>query len=240
MNIRLPLLIFISFALCSCSKPHVDPGVVNTITGRFYDSANNEPYPNITVKLGEYELKQPFLGRASEQLIGYADATQTDAAGHYKLSFTSNGDGRNYFIEFSGIPNNLYVTPTTPGVPRNGYWFQIKGTGQPAVYDFDISKHYYMQLRVVVHDNPYPPLNVFSGNDHFQLGATDDIIHGTNNDTTEYIPIAKNTGGFKLYFTIYNPTNQTYYRDTDIWLNPLVNRDTIQGGVYNIYPSTFK
>lgn len=246
INVRLPLLVFMSFVLYACSKTPVNPGVENTITGHFYDSLNNEAYPNLKVRLAEYRPKSSFLGTPSEELIGYADSTHTDATGHYKLSFTSNGDGRNFFIEFTGLPGQVYVTPTVQGEGYTGnggnYYqrLQIKPNGGPATYNFEIIKQYYMQVRIIVHNDPYPPLNVITGNTRFQLGSTGNEIYGADNDTTEYVGIVKNTGGFNLYFTVYNPASQTYLSDTAIWLNPLINRDTIQGGTYNVYPSTFK
>ncbi|MDB5125293.1 MAG: hypothetical protein JWP94_3422 [Mucilaginibacter sp.] len=241
MKINSVIISLVGFFFLSCSKkPDVQPNVRTTITGRFYDESNREAYPNVKIEIAEYNEYQDFLGPLKRNLIGYRGSTTTDTGGYYKITFTTSGKGNNYYFEFTGIPDKVQVTDKGMGGPAGYRQKKIDGIGSTLKYDFNISKFYYMKTHIVVHNNPFPPLNVFIGNTHFQLGGAYSTISGKNNDTVEFIPIFKNTGGFNLYFTINDPATGTWYRHSQILLNPVVDRDTIQGVTYDLFPATFK
>jgi len=225
------------FMLASCSKaPDVQPNIQTTISGRFYDVFNQEAYPNLKVKIGEYQLHTSIDNGSYYTLIGYRDSTTTDVNGNYTITFTTSGKGSSYFIEFKGIPSNIDVDGAIPGEQRR----PIDALGRTNAYNFNVHKTYYMQARIIVNNNPYQPLAVTTGNDHFYISGANNKISKANNDTVEFIPIQKNSGGFYLYFSITNPATNITYSNPKILLNPVINTDTIQGGTYNLFPGTFK
>ena len=65
-------------------------------------------------------------------------------------------------------------------------------------------------------------------------------ISGKGNDTIVYIPIIKNTGGFNIYFYVTNQKNDSSYFSKIMPLNPLIDRDTVDGPQYNLDVATFK
>jgi hypothetical protein len=235
-----PIILSLCALFLSCrKKDDVKPSVITTVSGRFYDIRNNEPYQNLKLMVGEYQETYSFYG-ASDALIGYRDSTTTDSNGNYKMTFSTSGKGNTYFLEFGNYPRNVYIADKgTNSFSFNFRYKLISNIGTANVYDFDVLRSYYMKTRVIVHDNPYSPVSITTWNSHFKTGGGFSIS-GKNNDTIVNIAIVKNAGPFYLVFYVTDPANQKFLSNNAPLLNPVINKDTIPGGQYDIYPATFK
>jgi hypothetical protein len=245
MKFNKVILALICMALVSCFKaPNVKPNIQTTVSGQFYDNVNNEGYANATVKVGEYESH--FAGElgTAYTLIGYRGTTTTDINGKYTISFTASGNGNTYFLEYVDIPQKIYVTDnngSTSNSTYSGRSEQIQNLGSAVTYNFTVFKQYFMKTRIIVQNNPMPPLGMSIGGPQFSMGCSCNNVSGANNDTVVYIQIKKNTGGFYLNFGITNPiTGITLNNTPKIFINPTINQDTISGGTYTVLPATFK
>ncbi|RWY47119.1 hypothetical protein [Mucilaginibacter gilvus] len=228
------------FAACSliffsCRKDAklVQPNIETTISGRFYDDINKEPYQYVKLKIAEYKRHTGFYGGYDYQLISYRDSTITGIDGTYKIHFTTSGNGSNYFLEFNEIPETVNVSEkgNQPGA-QNLRSKLIENLGTVLTYDFDFAKRYFMKTRVIVHDNPYPVLSITA------FGQVQ--VYGKNKDTLINIPFFKYPGGFHLNFSVTDPVTHVTYKAPNVPLNPVVDKDTIEGGTYELYPAKFQ
>jgi len=235
-----PIILSLCILCISCGKsPDVKPNVVTTVSGQFYEPFNQEPYQNLKLMIGEYQEKYTF-GGTTYALIGYRDSTVTDNNGNYKMTFSTTGNGSTYFLEFRNYRENVVIGDKgTTGFSPNFQYKIIGNIGASNVYNFDVLRTYYMQTRVIVHDNPYSPITILTWNSSFQIGGGL-YISGKNNDTIVNIPIRKNAGPFYLVFYVVDPATQKQLRNDPPLINPIINKDTIQGGQYDLYPATFK
>ncbi len=234
--IRFLLISAGAMVLCSCWKARdIPPNQITTITGRFYDRVNDIVYPNIKVRVAEFQQVQKFLGPGGSIPVGFPDSTTTDANGYYKLRFTTNGRGSVYYIQYKGIPADVeaYGNGGLPQYYNTGQ--RIDTFGKAAVYDVNIIKLYYFNIWVIIHNNPYPLFGVLAEYAYRNL-----FFYGSNNDSTTYIEIPKRTSGFHLYFYVTDRKTGNSYMDTSALINPVINHDTIQGDTYDLYPATFK
>lgn len=234
----LPAFLICCLGFYSCKK--IAPGLKTTVHGQFYDDYNREAYANIVVKIGEYKsYHTSFIGTA-DALSKYIDSTVTDANGNYKIDFTTTGNGNAYYLDF--FPKkDLSIGDKNGKFSSTNYRSkEIESIGGENEYNFNISKLYYMQAHIIVHNNPFPPLHIGTTNFNMTRAAGSPYIYRTNNDTVLNIPIVKDPSGFYLDFDITNPATGVIYKNPKILINTAINKDTIQGGPYILDPSTFK
>ena len=234
------ILITLCFSLLfsSCKKKDYQPNINTVVTGRFYDSTNKVQIPNITVQVGEYQSKDNNFER-DYTLNSYVGSATTDANGNYLINFKTSGHGNYYFLRYSNVPAGVTIAPN-PG--SNNYFNQhsfpignIGGSSTCNVYGF---KQYYLQVRMIVSNNPLPPLNVSVRDALEEAGGGE--IYAKNTDTVLNIPIKKNEN-FSLILNTYDPTINKGYFGTPIPFSPITAAgDTVQGGTYQIFPATFK
>ncbi len=242
MKVRLSIILLLCFAFYSCTKDN-NPLVTTTISGNFYDTGNGEP-GHFSVIIGKTESKSGtglFSGDHSSYIV-VLDSTTTDANGNYKLSFKSHTieSTETYKLYCYAGPHKINVRDKQ----NNLYYLSdnsksITSFGSTLVWDFEIEKLYVMKTRVIFKNNPYPPLYNFLASPDLITYPGNTIIHGSSNDTVVYFPIRKNTGGFYLQFNFRDQLNSTNYYSPKYPLNPLIDRDTINGGQYVLTPSTF-
>ena len=219
----------------SCRKDAkiVRADIKTTVSGRFYDDINKEPYQNVRLKIAEYKRHTGLYGSYDYQFVSYRDSAITGTDGAYQIDFTTSGQGSTYFLEFLKIPETVNISEK--GIQRGTQNIRskiIEQLGTVLTYDFDFAKRYFMKTRIIVHDNPYPFLNILS------FGQT--LVNGKNKDTIVNIPFFKYPGGFHLIFSVTDPVTHVTYFAPDTPLNPVANQDTIDGGTYELYPAKFQ
>jgi hypothetical protein len=238
-----PAFCLIVLLLFSCTKKDLKPNIVGTVSGVAYDNENQEPYPNLTVTVTEYRNTQSFLRQNSEE-IGIIGSGVTDANGKYSFKYTTSGNGNTYYLALGKLARNIYLI----GPQNSLYAFnvnqyrkiqQITNVGGALTYDFNVTRQYYMKSRITVSNNLNPPLIPIFQSDRNKIGGGVQVF-GKSNDTTVYIPIVKNTGGFNIYFYVTNHKIDSSYYSKIMPLNPLINKDTIDGPVYTLDVATFK
>ncbi len=238
-----PAFCLIVLLLFSCTKKDLKPNIVGTVSGMAYDTVNNEPYPNLIVTVAEYQNSASFLHQGSEE-IGIIGSGVTDANGKYSFKYTTTGNGNTYYLALGKLAANVSAI----GPKHSLYAFivnqyrkiqQITNVGGSLTYDFNVTKQYYMKSRITVANDLNPPLVPTFQSTQIKIAGGIQIF-GKTNDTTVYIPIFKNPGGFNIYFYVTNHKIDSSYYSKIMPLNPLINKDTIDGPQYNLDVSTFK
>ena len=229
--------------LFSCTKKDVYPNIVGTVSGTAYDPVNKEPYSNLHVTVSEYKNSQSFFTQRSE-FIGIIGSGVTDANGKYSFKYTTTGNGNTYYLSLGKVAANVFtIGPTNSVYPFNLDQYrkiqQITNVGGSLTYDFNVTKQYFMKSRIVISNDSYPPLIAVFQSTRNKIGGGIQIS-GVTNDTTVYLPIFKNTGGFNIYFYVTNQKNDSSYFSQLMPLNPLIDRDTIDGPLYKLDVATFK
>ncbi len=236
------LLLLLGLVLFSCTKKDIKPKIEGTVSGQAYDTANQEPYPNLIVTVSEYQNSQTLF-RQSSALIGVIGSGTTDANGKYSIKYTTTGKGNTYYLSLGKLAANVYaIAPKNSLYPFNVDQFrkiQQINVGGAFTYDFNVTKQYYMKSRIVVSNDLNPPLIAIFQSNNSKIGGGIQIS-GKSNDTIVYLPIYKNTGGFNIYFYVTNQKNDSSYYSKIMPLNPLIDRDTIEGPLYTLDVATFK
>lgn len=254
----LPAIIFLSsFFLVACTKKDYAPNIQTVVYGRAYDRENNEPYRGLKLMIGEFQdhIGSIDNGGGGKSLVSIRDSAVTDSNGNYKMTFTTSGKGDYYYLSFVNVPGNVWAIseqgtvnflPFQTGI-KNAFedlqYFRdeaITNIGSSVRFNFDVWRQYYMRSRITFSGNTLPPVTLSVGTAQYPFRAFATNIYGNSNDTVVNIPIPKNTGGFTLLFYTTDPVTKNLLRNPLIPLNPVVNKDTILGPAYTIYPATFK
>ncbi len=237
------LLLLLGSILFSCTKKDIKPNIQGIVSGRAYDTVNKEPYPNLIVTVSEYQTSESFF-RQSSALINIIGSGITDANGNYSFKYTTTGKGNTYYLSLGKPAANVSaIGPKHSLYPFNIDQFrkiqQITNVGGSLTYDFNVTKQYFMKSRIVITNDLNPPLIPVFQSAHNKIAGGIQIF-GKSNDTSVCIPIFKNTGGFNIYFYVTNQKNDSSYFTKLMPLNPLIDRDTIQGPLYTLDAATFK
>jgi len=225
--------------LLACKKDY-SPNIKTKVTGRFYDTLNNEPYVMLPVKVGEYQSKFELDGSGTEYFLkNYVGSGVTDLNGNYSINFTSTGKGNYYFLEWENNSADVKViNPDRNSTNGSDQTKVINNIGGDNLININVFKQYYIKVRFIVHDNPIPPLYVTVEDAKWSRGSA--VIYGKNNDTTVVMTAVKNAP-LTFVMDIYDPKANRGYISIPILFNrPATTRDTIPGGTYDIYPATFK
>lgn len=245
------------FLLVGCTKKDYKPNIQTVVYGRAYDRENNEPYRGLKLMIGEYQdhIGSIDNGGGGKALVGIRDSAVTDSNGNYKMTFTTSGKGDYYYMSFIDVPANVreiaeagspyglpYASTDKNSVDQLRFFRDeaITNIGSSVRFNFDVWRQYYMQSRVVFSGNTAPPVTAIAGSAQYPLSGLPINIYGNSNDTVINIPITKNQGSFTLLFYTTDPVTKNLLRNPLITLNPVINKDTIQGPAFTIYPATFK
>ena len=244
MKNLLAIILLSSFFLVACVKKDYKPDITSVVYGRAYDPGHMEPYRGLKLVIGEYQdhIGSIDNGGWGKALVDIRDSAITDSNGYYKLTFTTSGKGDYYYVSFKDVPANVRMISGASQFDDLQYYMtkQITNIGSSTLFDFNVWRQYYMRSRIIFSGNTAPPVTVMAGSAELPLSGFPCKIYGNSNDTVVNIPIPKNTGGFTLLFYITDPVTKNLLRNPLIPLNPVVNKDTIQGPAYTIYPATFK
>ena len=195
--------------VAGCHK--VAPGITGTLTGLVSDTTTSIPVANAQISVREYYLGT--YGPIPGKIVGKA---LTGPDGRYRLNFTTTGNGVKYV-------ENCTVDSTYANF-NDG---TTVTAGKDAVVNFGVIKLLPVLARIIVTNDPYPPLTAYLG---YQDYAT---IYGTNNDTTVTLLVFPR-GYQQIRFSIQNPAyplNVTSFQDISY-------STSIQ--TFNVDPSTFK
>jgi hypothetical protein len=240
MRVLILIILLFCLTLYSCKKA-TNSELTTIISGQFYDTSNQEP-GHITVKVckEDFVSTSGFLSINQSKVVTVLDSTTTDANGNYRLSFKSNSsEVINAYMYFYYGPQQLMIRDRGSSTYFSIHYYNSKpitSFGSTLTFNFDILKTYYMKAHVTFQNNPYQPIFIY-----YSPGPYGSTIYGKNNDTVVYVPIRKNVGAFYLQFYNVNltPIANTVYYSPKFSLNPLINRDTIDGGNYPLTPSIF-
>jgi len=236
------IILFSSLLLLACTKQDYKPNIKTMVFGQAYDNENGEPYRGLKLWVGEYKSHSTLVNGGSKDLISIRDSAVTDSNGNYKMIFTTSGKGNYYYLNFKNVPGNVRYISDQYKFDQLEYnkTKEITNIGASEKYDFYVWRQYYMRSKITFSGNTAPPVTVMAGSIGAPLGGFPCTIYGGSNDTILNIPIPRNTAGFTLLFYITDPTTKNLLRNPLIFLNPVINKDTIQGPAYTVYPATFK
>ena len=242
-SFRIRILLFLLIFGTGCSKDYTS--VDSVITGTFYDSRNLEAIEGVILRVAEYYPipKKNEFETQQYNLVQVLGTSTTNQDGYYNIPFSAVNNGDIYLIEYE-IDGRYSSAPSVPvGIAeilsRN---IEIEKLGGTITKDFDFNRYYYLKFRVVVHDNPFPPINI-NGYWYHQNGmriVATNPIYNTNNDTTKYIQVANNHTNY-LQFMVTNDNNDILKNNPDIPVEINSDIDTIDyPEIIELVPSQFE
>ena len=185
---RICLLFICTISFTNCKK-NIKADIKTNLTGLVNDPITNLPISNSTIYVNEY--KSGLYGPVFNSVI---DSTKSGSDGRYSLGFTTTGKGVEYRLACS--PGFNYYT-------QQGA--QDIKIGTDNSIDFWAYKLHVLKARILVSNNPNPPLRVY-GTISLAVGN----ISSTTNDTTIFLPVIPNFSNC-IYFTIANIDTPAIY-----------------------------
>ncbi|WP_025609558.1 hypothetical protein [Pontibacter actiniarum] len=216
------LIILALSLLTGCKLEPVEPNIETTVSGKVYDSWNKLPITDFKLRVAEYMKVRAGEG-FTYNFIQFLDSTYTDADGNYAMAFRTSGKGNHYRVEYDRQRNFAY--------PYEGYT-EIKA-GEDNQLDYDFQRAVTLRARVIVHDNPAPPLAVGTARQKWY----NEKIYGVNNDTVTYMQVIRNSTN-EIVFSIHEQPSYRFHSEY-IEVGDVALSDTVEH-VFEIYPAEFK
>ena len=154
--------------LTNCKKDETNELVI--IKGRVWDDNMQIPVKNLLVYI--YDVKCENFACHSNEIV---DSTRTDNNGNYEMNYKRKNSNSLYVR--CTFPNRSYTPPTNQGNEH-----QILRPGTYTEKNFILRKTSVLKTRVLVSNNPYPPLKIFDN-----IEAHMEEIKGANKDTVVYL-----------------------------------------------------
>lgn len=185
------LILALLFGFASCEdKDDILERVI--VKGRVYDDINQQPVKNLLVFIYDVECKN-FACHSNKVL----DSTRTNFNGYYEINYKPKNGNSLYVM--CGYPSRTYAHP------ENQDWQKQIGRGNNYA-NFTLRKTSVLRTRVIVTNNPFPPLKVA---DNIESHWVE--IYGANKDTVIYLRgVANHSNPISLFVT--TPDFTTYYR----------------------------
>jgi len=180
-------LILILFIYTSCRKT-LERGTITQLTGLVSDPISQKPVPNGSIHVQEYVGGS--FGSIFSKVI---DSTKCDVNGKYSISFATTGHGLEYRLAFFS-PSNYYSQADPVKI----------SIGKDNIVNFTAVKIHLLKARIIVSNNPNPPLRVYS---NISGGGN---ISGKSGDSTIFMKVLPNLANL-VYFTITNIDTPTKY-----------------------------
>lgn len=215
------LLLLALSLLTSCKFEPVEPNIKTTVSGRVYDEWNKLPYTNFKLRMAEYMMQRAGVA-TTFTFIQFLDSTTTDANGNYAITFRTSGKGNHYRLEYDlkGNYAHAYENHT-----------EIK-IGEAIQQDLDFQRTVTLKARILVHDNPAPPLRARTAGHKWYNHE----IHGQNNDTLTHLQVSRNTTN-EIVFSINKQPGFGFHSEY-IEVGDVDLDDTIEH-VFELYPAKF-
>ena len=175
------LWIFVCVALLNLSacQDYMQDSRVTVVQGNVYDTNKQQPLVNTTVYIQSYETIVTPTNAYQPVYKDILDSVKTDASGNYAITLT----GEKY-----NLPLNWMVRLNNA---RFKYSYGQPSPilkGQENKIDFKVIELHPLKLRVIVKDNPRPPLTVQLPQAHEKKA----IIYGVNADSTISLMVIPN------------------------------------------------
>jgi hypothetical protein len=175
-----PLVVSFILSLSSC-EDYLQESRETLVRGNVYDTNKEQPLVNTTVYIQAYETVDNLNTTNPDYIIykNILDSVKTDAAGNYAITLT----GEKYNLPpkwLVRLNNSRFKYPY--GQQSN----ILKG--QENKVDFKVIELHPLRLRIIVKDNPRPPLTVQLPQAHEKKA----IIYGVNADSTILLMVIPN------------------------------------------------
>jgi hypothetical protein len=192
--------------LTNCKKDEANELVI--IKGKVWDDNMQMPIKNLLVCI--YDVKCENFACHSNEIV---DSTRTDNNGNYEMNYKRK-NSNSLYVRCS-YPNRSYTHPTNQG---NNH--QILSPGIYTDKNFILRKTSVLKTRVLVTNNPFPPLKIFDNINAYMVE-----IKGANKDTIVYLRGVANRVNL-IDLVAFSP-NILYYRRKTESINLGTYADTI-------------
>lgn len=188
------ILVGIVLFITGCRKKDDSIELV-TVKGRVWDDNRQQPVKNLVVYI--YDVKCENWACHFNQVV---DSTRTDNNGYYEMVYKpQNNNSLNVSCSYA---SRSYVHAE----PQNQQQRISKGNNTA---NFTLRKTSVLKARLMVSNNPFPPLKVFDNIETFMVE-----INGTNNDTLVYLRCVPNQNNL-IDLLIIEPGYQYGRRKTE-------------------------
>lgn len=178
------------FMIASCKKD--DSAELVVVKGKVWDDKLLQPVKNMSVIIYDVECEN-FMCHANDVV----DSTKTDDNGNYEINYKRKNSNSLYVV--CNYPRRLYVHPTDQGNEH-----QILNPGTYTGKDFILRKTSVLKARVVIRNNPFPPLKISDNKGSYIQ------INGASKDTIIQLrAVANSTNQLSL---VANSPDMSYYR----------------------------
>lgn len=204
----------------SCKKDKENELVI--IKGRVWDDNREEPVKNLLVYM--YDVKCENFACHSNEIV---DSTRTDNNGMYEMNHIRKSSNSLYVR--CNYADRTYTPPTNQGNEH-----QILKPGIYTDKNFILRKTSVLKTRVVVRNNPHPPLKIF---DNIEAHMVE--IKGASKDTIVYLRGVANRAN-AIDLVAFSP-DMLYYRRKTESINLGTHADTINVTILadpNTFPIT--
>jgi hypothetical protein len=210
------LLFLITIVFLSSCRKNLEAGITTTITGTISDTLLNFPVAGARVRVVEY-ASRCFLCRSRP--TSFRDSAISDAQGNYTLTFTTTGQGSDYFLAFEA-PAHYAGTHNTDLT-----------AGKDTTINISVQKLKWLKAGIKMDSVPYKPLMVYTG----YTAAT---IHNFPADTTVYLEVAINRLAFLSFRYQHPDSSWMYYSKFDTFTVQGITDTTVVN--YTLDASTFR
>jgi len=225
-NLVLILAMGLVLHLTGC-EDYLQESRETVVRGKVYDTNKQQPLANTTVYIQAYETVDNSVTTHPDFLIykNILDSVKTDAAGNYAI--TLKGEKYN-------LPRKWLVRLDNSKFKYAfGQRMQIL-KGQENIIDFETIELHPLRLRIIVKDNPRPPLIVQLPEAH----KKEVIIYGENADSTVSLAVIPNQVN-EIKFQVVHPIrNNSMMVDFDT-INATGFKPVYQS-THIVYPDLFK
>ena len=157
--------------------------------GLVNDPLTQLPISNSSIYVQEY--KTGLYGPVLNRII---DSTKSGNDGRYALTFATTGQGVEYRLAFS--PGHNYYTLQDA---------EKINIGTDNTIDFWAYKVHILKARIIVTNNPNPPLRVYTN-----IPSGNNNIYSTSNDSTVFLNVLPNLENY-IYFNITSIDTPSIY-----------------------------
>lgn len=190
------LLSIVVLLLINCKKDDSAERVI--VSGKAFDEILQKPVKNLSVYV--YDNVCENFACHFNQIV---DSTRTDDNGYYHLNFKPKNLNSLHLV--CNFPKGMY------GRSRNqntDFEYQLT-KGNYTGKDFILDKTSVLKTRVILTNNPFPPLKIFDNIDgHIEQ------VYGMNKDTTVLLRTVCNVY-HQIDFIAFSPDMSYYRRRTD-------------------------
>lgn len=217
------LVVGVGLHLISCT-PDKEQTQATVVEGSVYDTNKQQPVVNATVYLQAYTIQATPTNSNHTVYENIIDSVKTDVAGNYAISLPGTALKQTPNL-LARLNNARFKMPDTQR--------QMVNKGQKNTLNFATIELHPVKLRVIVKDNPRPPLTVQIPLAHEKQA----IIYGLNADTTITLAVIPNKVN-SIDFSIVHPIRNNNVKSHFDTINARGFKPVYQS-TQTVYPATF-